>query len=81
MDLTSVLLISFAVAFLVSVLDYFADLGIARAGIAAGLSAIATIPLGLDWYSGLALALASSFVAMFALQIVERLNYRPGRMR
>lgn len=79
MDLTSVLLIAFAVAFLVSVVDYFADLGIARAAIAAGLSALATIPLNLIWYSGLLLALAASFVAMFLLQVIERINFRAVR--
>lgn len=81
MDLTSLLLIGFAVAFLASVVDYFADLGIARAGIALGLSAVATIPLNLIWYSGVLLALAASFLAMFLLQLIERLNYRPGRLR
>jgi len=79
MELTSLLLIAFAVAFLVSVVDYFADLGVARAGISAGLSALATIPLNLIWYSGLILALAASFLAMFLLQLIERINFRPVR--
>lgn len=82
MDLLTLCVIAFAVAFLVSVLDYFAYLGIGRAGVALGLSMLAVYPLGLPWWSGLALALAASFLAMFLLQVIERINVRTvGRVR
>lgn len=80
--LTVTILVSFAAAFLVSVVDYWADLGIARAGIALGLSLIGFIPLNYHWTIGLTCALASSFLCMFLLQVVERMNFRAvGRMR
>lgn len=82
MDLLTLCVIAFAVAFLVSLLDYFTYLGIGRAGVALGLSLIAVVPLGLPWWSGLALALAASFGAIFLLQIVQRINmYTLGRTR
>jgi hypothetical protein len=81
MDLTNLALLAFLAAFVVSVVDYFVDLGISRAGIAVGVTAAATIPLEILWWQGLVMAMAASFVAMFLLQVVERLNYRPGRVR
>lgn len=78
----SVLILSFAVAFLVSVVDYFRDLGILRAAIALGLSLIGVVPFEQPWYVALPAALASAFLAMGLLQLIERLNYRPpGRIR
>ena len=80
--LIATLLVSFAAAFLVSVVDYWADLGIARAGIALGLSLLGFLPLAYHWTVGLTCALASSFLAMFLLQVIERINFRAvGRMR
>lgn len=82
MDLMTLCVIAFAVAFLVSLVDFFIDLGVGRAGVAVGLSLVAVIPLGLVWWQGVLLALAASFVAMFLLQVIERINYRTvGRTR
>ena len=76
------LLVSFAAAFLVSVVDYWADLGIFRAGIALGLSLLGFVPLAYHWATGLTCALAASFLAMFLLQVIERINFRTvGRVR
>lgn len=77
--LIATLLVSFAAAFLVSVVDYWADLGIARAGIALGLSLIGLAPLNYHWTIGLTCALAASFLAMFLLQVIERINFRTVR--
>ena len=80
--LIATLLVAFAAAFLVSVVDYWADLGIARAGIALGFSLIGLVPLNYHWTTGLTCALAASFLCMFLLQVIERINFRPvGRMR
>lgn len=79
--LTATILVAFAAAFLVSVVDYWFDLGIARAGIALGLSLAGIAPLALPWTTGVTCALAATFLAMFLLQVIERINYRPGRMR
>ena len=80
--LTATLLVSFAAAFLVSVVDYWADLGIFRAGVALGLSLIGFFPIAYHWTLGLTCALASSFLAMFLLQVIERMNFRTvGRAR
>ena len=82
MDLLTLCVVAFAVAFLVSLVDYFVAFGIARAGIALGLSLIATVPLDLTWWSAVTLALAASFLAMFLLQVIERMNFRTvGRAR
>lgn len=81
MDIVAVVVIAFAVAFVVSVVDYWADLGIFRAGVALGLAMIGVAPLGLSWAAGLTCALAASFLAMFLLQVVERINFRSGRTR
>lgn len=77
--LIATLLVSFAAAFLVSVVDYWADLGIFRAGIALGLSLIGLVPLNYPWTIGLTCALAASFLAMFLLQVIERINFRTVR--
>lgn len=80
--LTATLLVAFAAAFLISVVDYWFDLGIARAGISLGLALIGVIPLNYPWATGLTCALAASFLAMFLLQVVERINFRAvGRAR
>ena len=80
--LIATLLVSFAAAFLVSVVDYWADLGIARAGIALGLSLVGLAPMNYHWTLGVTCALAASFLCMFLLQVIERINFRPvGRMR
>lgn len=80
--LISALLVSFAAAFLVSVVDYWTDLGIFRAVIALGLSLIGLSAFNYHWTLGLMCALAASFVCMFLLQVVERLNFRAvGRLR
>lgn len=82
MDLVSVLIVAFAAAFVVSAVDYFVDLGIARAGIALGLALIAFIPLEGAWFEKALCSFAAAFLTMAALQLIERLNYRPaGRIR
>lgn len=79
---TATILISFAAAFLVSVVDYWVDLGIGRAGVALGASLLGFFPLQLPWTVGLTCALAASFLCMFVLQVVERMNFRAvGRIR
>ena len=80
--LIATILVSFAAAFLVSVVDYWADLGIFRAVIALGLTLIGLSPLQFPWTTGLTCALAASFLAMFLLQVIERMNFRTvGRTR
>lgn len=81
MDLTAVLAVAFAVAFLVSVLDYFLDLGIWRAAVAVVLSAIGTWILGVGWPQDVLCALSAAFLAMASLTVIERINFRPGRAR
>lgn len=82
MDLYTVIILAFGVAFLVSVLDYFVDLGIWRAAIAFLLSALGVVSTGWPWTTGLTCALAASFLAMFLLQVIERINFRAvGRTR
>lgn len=77
-----VLMAAFAGAFLVSLVDYFVDLGIYRALIAMGASAVAMLPAAFPNIGlGVLLACSASFVAMFMLAVVERLNYRAGRVR
>lgn len=77
--LIATFLVSFAAAFLVSVVDYWFDLGIFRAGIALGLCLLGFVPLSYNWTIGLTCALAASFVAMFLLQVIERINFRTVR--
>ena len=60
-------------------MDYWADLGIGRAGVALGLSLIGLSPLSYHWTIGLTCALAASFLAMFLLQVIERINFRAVR--
>lgn len=80
--LIATILVAFAAAFLVSVVDYWVDLGIFRAGIAMGLALIGVSPLDYPWTIGLTCALAASFLCMFVLQVVERMNFRAvGRVR
>lgn len=76
MDLTTVFLVTCAVAFVLSAIDYFVDLGIARAGIALGLALIAFTPLEGTWYEKVLGSLAAAFLTMAALQLIERINYR-----
>lgn len=76
MDLTAVFLVTCAVAFVLSAIDYFVDLGIARAGIALGLALLASIPLEGMWYEKVLGSLAAAFLTMAALQLIERINYR-----
>lgn len=80
MDLNSVLLLAFAAAFVVSIVDYWTDLGIWRAGIALGVCCVSATTLGLDWKNWTIAVLASSFVTMALLAIIERVNFR-GRVR
>lgn len=76
------LLVAFAAAFLVSVVDYWVDLGIFRAVIGLGLSLVGLAPFAFPWTLGLTCALAASFLAMFLLQVIERINFRTvGRVR
>lgn len=79
MDLNALIFASFSVAFLISVIDYWVDLGIYRAAAALGIAMASAIPFQLPWWSGLMLALASSFLAMFLLQVVERINFKVAR--
>lgn len=76
MDLTAIFLVTCAVAFVLSAIDYFVDLGIARAGIALGLALLASIPLEGMWYGKVLGSLAAAFLTMAALQLIERINYR-----
>lgn len=79
--MTSVLILSFAVAFLVSVVDYFVDLGIGRAASALGLSFLGVMALTVPWYQGVLIALSAAFLAMTSLTVIERINFRPRRIR
>lgn len=81
MDLYSVFIVSFAVAFVVSVVDYFVDLGIWRAAMSVALSAVGVVALELNWQQTALCALASAFLSMTALTLIERTNIRPGRIR
>lgn len=75
----SIVVVAFAAAFLVSIVDYWIDLGIARAGIALGLSLLGFLPMQYPWTLGVTCALAASFLAMFLLQVIERINFRSVR--
>lgn len=82
MDLVLVILAACAAAFVISAVDYFVDIGIWRAALALALSLVVLIPLGGISYAGMVAALASSFLAMTFLSLIERVNYRPvGRYR
>ena len=81
MEISSVLILAFAVAFLVSVVDYFIDLGIWRAALALGLSVLGSLTLVLDWSFTTLTSLGSAFLAMAFLTVIERINFRPGRIR
>lgn len=81
MDISSVLILSFASAFLVSVVDYFVDLGIWRAVVALGLSFAGVVTFNLPWSYGALSALGAAFLAMTFLTVIERINFRPGRFR
>lgn len=80
--LSVVVLVAFAAAFIVSVVDYWVDVGIGRAGIAWGACAVGVIPFEFWWPTGVICALAGGFVSMFLLTTVERMNFRAvGRAR
>lgn len=67
-------------AFIISAIDYWVDLGLVRAVIAVVSSLIALILIGQQVPTVIiAETLAASFVAMFLLQIVARLNEPPRR--
>jgi hypothetical protein len=67
-------------AFIISAIDYWVDLGLVRAVIAVVSSLIALILIGEQIPTVIiAETLAASFVAMFLLQIVARLNEPPRR--
>jgi hypothetical protein len=67
-------------AFIISAIDYWVDLGLVRAVIAVVSSLIALILIGEKVPTVIiAETLAASFVAMFLLQIVARLNEPPRR--
>jgi hypothetical protein len=69
-------------AFIISAVDYFVDLGLVRAVIAVVSSLVALLLLGHQHALTVVVAetLAASFVAMFLLQIVAKLN-EPTRRR
>lgn len=68
-------------AFIISAVDYFVDLGLVRAVIAVVSSLVALLLLGQQAPAVIvAETLAASFVAMFLLQIVAKLN-EPTRRR
>ena len=76
------IVVAFAVAFLVSVVDYWVDLGIFRAAVGLGLALVGLVPFAYPWTLGLTCALAATFLAMFLLQVIERINFRAvGRIR
>jgi hypothetical protein len=81
MDLTTALLLAFAVSFIVAGIDYFTDIGFFRAVVALLLSSLGCALMGLPFFPGVILALASAFLAMSMLTGIERVNYRPGRLR
>jgi hypothetical protein len=74
--MTTVLIIGFTTAFVLSAIDYWKYLGFWRAVIALAVSALTGLLLGLDYLTVGVYSIASSFVAMTTIQLIEYVNLR-----